>query len=129
MKTLAFLDETSSAVVHTVAEKNLLPGIAVAGEVEVENERGGVEAEKDHQGEAEAEIEKGPEEKSQERKRNARGPEGVDQEKGKEADLVKEREPEGAEVAIASETGKASEMKGQIKTSVRTGSLLLRKRM
>lgn len=54
-----------TAVVHTVAEKNLLPGIAVADEVEVENERGGVEAEKDHQGEVEAEIEKGPEEKSQ----------------------------------------------------------------
>lgn len=62
-KCVFLLDFT--AVVHTVAEKNLLPGIAVAGEVEVENERGGVEAEKDHQGEAEAEIEKGPEEKSQ----------------------------------------------------------------
>lgn len=62
-KCVFLLDFT--AVVHTVAEKNLLPGIAVADEVEVENERGGVEAEKDHQGEVEAEIEKGPEEKSQ----------------------------------------------------------------
>lgn len=65
----------------------------------------------------------------QERKRNARGAEGVDQEKEKEADLVKEREPEEAEVAIASEIGKASEMKGRIKTLARTGSQLLRKRM
>lgn len=54
-----------TAVAPTVAERNLLPGIAVADEVEVENERGGVEAERDHQGEAEAEREKGPEEKSQ----------------------------------------------------------------
>lgn len=60
----------------------------------------------------------------QERKRNARGAEGVDQEKEKEADLVKEREPEEAEVAIASEIGKASEMKGRIKTLARTGSQL-----
>lgn len=130
MKTLAFLDETSSAVVPTVAERNLLPGTAVADEVEVEKDRRGeVEAERDRQGEAEAEIEKGPEGKSQERKRNARGAEGVDQEKEKEADLVKEREPEEAEVAIASEIGKASEMKGRIKTLARTGSQLLRKRM
>lgn len=55
-----------TAVVPTVAERNLPPGTAVADEVEVEKDRRGeVVAERDRQGEAEAEIEKGPEGKSQ----------------------------------------------------------------
>lgn len=63
-KCIFLLDFT--AVVPTVAERNLPPGTAVADEVEVEKDRRGeVEAERDRQGEAEAEIEKGLEGKSQ----------------------------------------------------------------
>lgn len=127
MKILAFLDETSSAVAPIAAERNLRLEIAVAGEVAAENDEG-VEAEKDQEGAA-AETENGPGERSQERKRNAREAEGVDQEKEREAAHVKEREPDAAEAVIASETGKASATKGRIKTSARRVCRSLRKRM